>query len=94
MISNVVVIFQESSLAEWTSGRVPPSTTVGDRHVRIPGIQQIDRNGKRHEQVMHAKKYLGFFSTFGDALEAKATEMGMTSATLKHKYMMSSKSSK
>ena len=43
---------------------------------------------------MHAKTYLGFFSTFGDAVKAKANAMDMTSAALTKQYMKSAKSSK
>ena len=43
---------------------------------------------------MHAKKYLGYFSEFDDALQAKATAMGIASAALKNKYMESMKSMK
>ena len=79
--------------------RIAPQTLAASRaiamaesKVHIPGIQEIVRNGKHNWQVMHAKKYLGFFSTFGDALKAKAKAMGMTSAALTNKYMQSSKS--
>ena len=41
---------------------------------------------------MHAKKYLGFFSEFDDALKVKAKAMGMTSAALTNKYMQSTRS--
>ena len=67
---------------------------MGADGVRIPGIQMVVRHGKHHWQVMHAKKYLGYFSEFDDALQAKATEMGITSAALKNKYMESMKSMK
>lgn len=65
---------------------------MGDSDVRIPGIQKVDRRGKRHWQVMHAKKYFGFFSAFDDALQVKAKAMGLTAADLKRRYMKSSTS--
>lgn len=39
MKSNVIVTFQESSLAEWTSGRVPPSTTGSDCQLLVRGAR-------------------------------------------------------
>ena len=65
---------------------------MAESEVHIPGIQKICRNDKIYWQVMHAKKYLGFFSAFDDALKAKADAMGMTSAALTKKYMKSLKS--
>ena len=67
---------------------------MAESKVRIPGIQELVRHGKSSWQVMHAKTYLGFFSTFGDAVKAKANAMDMTSAALTKQYMKSSKSSK
>ena len=67
---------------------------MADDKVHIPGVQEVVRNGKQNWQVMHAKKYLGFFSAFDDALKAKAQAMGMTSAQLTKMHMKSSKSQK
>ena len=67
---------------------------MGADGVRIPGIQMVVRHGKHHWQVMHAKKYLGYFSEFDDALQAKSTEMVITSAALKNNYTESMQSMK
>ena len=67
---------------------------MADDKVHIPGVQEVVRNGKQNWQVMHAFKYLGFFSAFDDALKAKAQAMGMTSAQLTKMHMKSSTSQK
>ena len=45
--------------------------------IKIPGIQQLERNGTTRWQVYHNKKYLGYFSTFDAAVKAKADAMEM-----------------
>ena len=65
---------------------------MADSKIHIPGIQEVARNGKQNWQVMHAKKYLGFFSAYDDALKAKAQAMGMTAAQLTRSRLKSSKS--
>ena len=67
---------------------------MADDKVHIPGVQEVVRNGKQNWQVMHAKKYHGFFPASDDALKAKDKAMGMAPATLKSKYMKSSRSGK
>ena len=46
-----------------------------ESEIKIPGIQQLVRNGTTKWQVYHNKVYLGYFSTFDEAVQAKADAM-------------------